>query len=103
MRAERGASWGAQAASQYLHAPKEWSWLCHIDCVADLARRARGPRRDSHAPGLSPSARRRGHAPAPERLSTWGGAREDGRDAALSVTPAKQRLPRIVGVRQLQL
>jgi len=50
--AERDVLWDAQAASQYLHAPKEWSWLCHIDCVADLARRACGPWRGSRAAGL---------------------------------------------------
>lgn len=30
-----------QAASVYLRTPREWNyWLCHIDCVADLARHA---------------------------------------------------------------
>ncbi|KAK9841857.1 hypothetical protein WJX81_007591 [Elliptochloris bilobata] len=31
-----------QAASAYLRTPREWAWLCHIDCVADLARLALG-------------------------------------------------------------
>ena len=44
-----GSDWATQAASQHLRTPKEWSWLCHIDCVADLSRFA------THCPPCSMS------------------------------------------------
>lgn len=38
---ERQSLLEMQAASVYLRTPREWNyWLCHIDCVADLARPA---------------------------------------------------------------